>query len=428
MGCARSWIAAGTLALATVCHADTRHAINVGTGQVWCDLVGKSEHDVVSGTKVEFGLRFGHVPTRPGQSGATWSHMRLANVHVEIGPWSVFQQAGPYGDGLAPLPAQDYRFASTFFSHGSSIGVRVRATFQLGILMPPVYPFFGAFLPVASQDLDRTFGFSAYNRLQLLGTERDEATGAVDSVYTELATAGLGAAQASLGTHQTSPAAPALAETKSAILAGSTLSTAFVTTTHGYYNSLSQSDLADVVPFVLVSPGEDFYTFVGNKTAAQPLHNLVAAWSCKTLGGGSLTGPSAFRILDLNGANPRVNSAYLGFTQSISAKVFAGSAWVGIPEGSEPPVGTPFHNLGLNVATFFSELSSGCSFKEAADRAFALYPPMYSNQVWTRLRMTIIGDQDATLSCVYLTAAEIQAAGGARTNVNRWWVRLPVSL
>ncbi|MCW5942727.1 MAG: hypothetical protein KIS66_10875 [Fimbriimonadaceae bacterium] len=47
------------------------------------------------------------------------------------------------------------------------------------------------FLPVASQPMDRTFLLNDYNRLQLLGTERDEATGAVDSVYTELATSGL---------------------------------------------------------------------------------------------------------------------------------------------------------------------------------------------------------------------------------------------
>ncbi|MCW5942728.1 MAG: hypothetical protein KIS66_10880 [Fimbriimonadaceae bacterium] len=201
-----------------------------------------------------------------------------------------------------------------------------------------------------------------------------------------------------------------------------------MSTTHGYYNSLSQSDLAAVVPFVLLEPGEDLYTYVGNKTSAQPLHNLVAVWSCKTLGGGSLTAPSAFRILDLNGANPRVNSAYLGFTQSISPQLFAGSAWVGVPEGGEPPLGTSKESLALNIQSFFSALASGKTVEEAKEAAFTAFPPMYSQGVWKTLDMEIKGDRLATLCCVYLHAAELVVLDGNRSLVNRWWVRLPVAL
>lgn len=199
-------------------------------------------------------------------------------------------------------------------------------------------------------------------------------------------------------------------------------STAMFTVTHGhptgFYDSFSQGQ-ASLLTFAEVAQ------HVGAK-GRLPLYDFVWMYACETLpDGAASSAPSAFFGLDTT------DRAYFGFVKPVFAECLPEGARIE-PDEEMPVVEYVFHRtkalrLSVHMEVLLSHLSGG---KQAV---FALHE---ANEAWQCLtldqsapnasawvvrenKMRRVGDMDARLTLVYLTATE--RLGLSQQEINQWY-------
>ncbi|MCW5941279.1 MAG: hypothetical protein KIS66_03550 [Fimbriimonadaceae bacterium] len=381
----------GTSLLLGSAFADSSHAVPYGIGEYGSTMVGLTQGQRVSGSKVEFEIRFRHAPVRnePGLTGDTWAHARWHDVELKLGSEVIDTYAGF-------VPANEvlmFRFTAWPFVNGDPIAITAAAKVDLGRWEGATWiPFEGA---STNLSYEHVYTVQAHHKLQLLGTGvgpgqpptpskgfEDTSDAITYAAYTKLFPPCHPDPQ---------PEAPARSESAAAVLGKLTESTVFVGVTHGSPAGITSSNGLEPVPFIAFSGQDGVSARTGEKAAAGiPFHSIVALYSCHTLSSDNF-GPKAFRVLDFGSGAIIPDRAYLGFAENVSGGLWPGSAWTNLPKGQTQPSASPTHGIQEHAFVLLNLLQGGFVVDDALASANVDYPPVYEPVPGSRQFTKVIG-------------------------------------
>lgn len=356
------------------------------------------ENDKISGTRIEVACAL----TVTGSTLPAGIKSKDFKIQLMSGSTSLTVVDFPNEvDGYGT--SKKFRFATTFASDGQEIDIRVTAKFWM---QPPGYNEPAWFAS------DQSYTFLAYNKLQLLGTNIDRLGQEsqtfinVSDRLTETASDLLEPSHTSIP----SSGEPARSESKSAILAKTTLSTALAFITHADHTAFNDPYGTDVIAFNDQSSSCVASKVVDKVSARIPFHNIVGFWACETLANSATTAPSSYGI-----SSNTINAAYIGFDIPPSLRQFIYAVWYEYNNGAGPipQEETENSDISFHSESFFDHLMQGHVASKALEVANATEKPGKwtslpggNYQVFEHQPMILRGDPLATLKYVYLTAGE----------------------
>lgn len=358
----------------------------------------------MSGTKVEFQVKWFLDPIgNPEPRQTPVKDVWVKDLKISLGGEVIFTDAHEYGLGTYQTVSPSFRFASTKWADATTIPIKVEAVFRCSSLGQDYFKTYS-----------HTYSVKSWNQLQTLGTtvaESGLASPEFESASNLLTQA---AVQALSVSHTCTPGSSATGESRSSILSRLWGSTVMAALAHGMPDSFMDSYADELISF-----HDDVLPIVASKFSgpiSAPPFSIVGLWSCNTMGAAS---KAAFGV-------GGTNSAYVGFDKSVSAVLWPGEAYIGLPAGQKLPAGFPTHSLGEHAKAFWLFLGDGDTVEEALERANSVYPPLLITPTTAGGLdinpgpMQINGDKYARLKYVYLNQTE----RSARSDHKVWWIQL----
>ncbi|HXH61651.1 MAG TPA: hypothetical protein VNI20_09880 [Fimbriimonadaceae bacterium] len=340
---------------------------------------------------------------------------KITNIKITIGGGPptglVYSDPGPYQTDVSfsmSAPTTEWRLASTGWQDGTPINIRVQAHFEI------VVDDGAGNLATFIDDYDENYAFTAYNKMQILGTELNNK-GVENTRDHNISVGIMSAAISALDTHTSTPSSAlgGLSIGKTFHVNGIPDSTAIVDATHGGDDHFMDSFGWTVNPFSdpnytskKITFGTDVLQQSQSKSEVQPKYNLAIFYSCSAM---SVHAPvGAYEM------------------SSVQARASAGFAHDVLDDAIDLSTGATV-DFDKHADIFFAALAAGETLSNAGNLADSKYGIEFVENGVLGTQTMIVADDPATrMKFVYLTLPERfnLMAGNKSTDVNV--VRLPI--